>query len=124
MKKSILVKKVIAKLNEHKITPSLRNKITKDLQLVGFDGNIKFEKPDFAVQKAVAVLNKYGIEVDDVFNAQIFMNPKNSKIFRLAWTNDLDTSSPIPITNIGLNLSWENLDRVKGPTWEFIAYLT
>jgi hypothetical protein len=103
-----------------KLTPSIRNKIAKDLKKVGLDGNGRFRKPEEGYSKAVDVLGKYGIELDGIPDSHRFKGDKGSVTVDLAWSNKEDPFSPVSMNSM-LAVSFYKLEDNR---FEVLAYIT
>lgn len=89
-----------------KLSSSLRSKVNKDLIKAGLDGNGRFRKVGEAINAASGVLQKHGLEEDDVFNADRFRGDSGRATFNMAFTNIEDPFSPEQISNSMLVVQW------------------
>ena len=101
--------------------PKTRNRIAAAFNAAGLDGNGKFRKPEQGYVAAVETLSDFDIELDDIAHSFLFQQPSGKMNLNLAWTNQQDSFSPIPIPNSVLVLSWHQ--RESG-NYEVLAYLS
>lgn len=102
------------------LDPRTRQEINSRLARAGLDGNGRFLKVGQALARAWEVLAGFGIEQDEVVNANRFLAPSGTVSIGLAWTNQEDLFSPEVVSNSDLYLQWTVLEtRV-----EVVAYVT
>lgn len=99
----------------------LKREITLDFIKAGLDGNGRFEKPDKGYSRAVDILQKHGIELDQVVNSWEFKQDSRQLTINVAFTNKADLFSPGPINNSMLVLSYH---RLSDTAFEVIAYMS
>lgn len=104
-----------------KLPSSLRQKINGDLSRHGLDGNIRFRSVGEGLARIGSVLSQYGIEWDDTMNSHLFMGNEGRRTLDIAFTNQEDSFSPIPISNSMVALSWYKTETDK---YEVTAYLS
>lgn len=110
-----------AGLENGRLDASIRQKANKALIHSGFDGKGRFPKVGTALGVAFEVLAVYGLEPDEVLSAHRTMAPQGVWPIQLAFSNPLDSFSPIPVKNSMLSFSWTVLD---GGRIEVVAYLS
>lgn len=98
-----------------------RTRANAALVKAGLDGNKSFREVGEAIAVIFSVLQKEGIEQDEVLNAQRYSGDKGQHNIDLAFSNPDDSFSPIPISNSMLSLQWYK--RESG-TYEVVAYLS
>lgn len=109
-----------------RIDNKLKRKINKDLESAGFSGKKKFRKVGDAVAVALKVLNKHGLEQDEVLSTDKFRSHNKDGVMggrtliKVAASDPKDSFSPISIPNTGLAMSWTEL----GNNVEVIAYMS
>lgn len=103
------------------LTKADREAVLKDLNKVGMDGNGRFSSIGKALGHISAVLDKHGLEVDDVFSADRFREDKGQPTFHLAKTNQADLFSPVQVDNSLLVISYTKLSPDR---YEVVAYLS
>ena len=102
--------------NRHRID------INEQMMKVGLDGNGRFENPTKGLEAAISVMAKNGIELDVVPSSWALMHYDQFRLtLDLAWTNDQDSFSPIPINNTMLLFTWYKLAE---DVYECLAYLS
>jgi hypothetical protein len=103
---------------------SARDRVTinERLSKAGLDGNGRFGSPTEALNAATTVLSAHGIELDDVPNSWALTKYEQFRFtLDLAWTNEADSYSPIPIQNSVLVLTWYKFSE---GVYEGLAYLS
>jgi hypothetical protein len=105
-----------------KLATSLKSKINKDLIKAGLDGNGRFRKVGEAINVASGVLQKHGLEEDDVFSADRFRGDSGTANFHMAFTNTEDPFSPEPITNSMLAVQWHFFAETS--RYEVLMYMS
>ncbi len=104
-----------------KLGNALGKTINAALVTAGLDGNGRFRKPSDALAAALNVIGSNGLEQDEVIHADR-LRPDSGRItIDLAFTNQNDSFSPIPISNSMLVLSWHKLES---GAFEGVAYLS
>lgn len=96
-----------------------RDSIVDALKAAGLDGNGRFEKAERGYAKAVEVIGKFGLELDDVANSHLFRRDSGQMALHLAWTNEKDSFSPTPMGSM-LAVSWH---KVADDRFEVLAYV-
>ena len=91
------------------------------LQRKGLDGNGRFEKPTRGYTLALDILADFGIELGEVVSSHLFNRESGSLNVDLAFTNPIDSFSPVQIRNTMLHLQYTRLDDGR---YEVLAYLT
>lgn len=100
----------------------LRSKVNRALLSRGLDGNGRWERPERAFSAAVETLQEHGIEMDTVVSSHLFRaRPSGHINVDLAFTNQTDPFSPLPIQNSVLVLQFTEL---RPDVFEAIAYLS
>jgi len=120
-----LLERIEGELTERKrgaetnsITRVEKTKANAALRKAGFDGKGRWKSAGAAATVAFEVLNKWGIEPDEVFTAHRYGKDKGHESIPLARSTS-DPFSPIPISNSALAFQWTKLDT----GFEVIAYL-
>jgi hypothetical protein len=103
-----------------KLEEPLRKKVNQDLRRAGFDGNGRFSSVGQAINKMTAIIEKHGLELDEVTSAWNFNKDEGSRTLRLAKQTE-DAFSPIPIKNSQVVFQWHTLENRK---LEVIVYLS
>jgi len=97
-----------------------RTKVNNALDKKGLGGTKRYPKVGAALGDITTVFAKFGIEPADVFSADLFMGDEGRRTFRIAFSNEDDPFSPVPIGNSRLAISW-----FQGRTgYEVVAYLS
>jgi hypothetical protein len=103
-----------------------KKKINRDLEQAGFSGRKRFRKMGDAVTAAMKVLNKHGLEQDEVLSTDLFRSHNRDGVkggrahIQTAFSDKEQGFSPTSITNSGLAMSWTELDGGV----EVIAYMS
>lgn len=100
---------------------NLRSTINAALNKAGLDGNTYFAKSSAGFVRAVEILAKFGIELDEVVSSHLFSGARGRMAVDLAFTNPEDSFSPISISNSMLTLSFHEMESGQ---FEVIAYLS
>jgi len=108
------------KTGSARLIPSLRQKINAELVREGFGGRGRWRKPDRGYAKALEVLSKFDIELDEVVSPHLFRGPQGRVIVDLAFSNPEDPFSPESISNSVLRLDFTDV----GNGYEIIGYLS
>lgn len=87
----------------------------------GLDGNRPFRSISEGLSHVNVALSSVGIELDDVFSADLFMGSEGRRTFNLALSNEQDPFSPTPISNSWLIVAWY---RRESGNYEVTAYLS
>ncbi len=109
-----------------RINNSLKRKINKDLESAGFGGKKKFRKIGDALAVALKVLNKHGLEQDEVLSTDKFRSHNKDGVMggrtfiKVAASDPKNAFAPVPIPTTGLAMSWTEL----GKNVEVIAYMS
>lgn len=101
--------------------PKTKRAINAALRAEGFDGRAWFENPSKGYAKAVDVVGRFGIEVDEVVNSWVFRQESNFISVRMAFSNKANILSPVEIKNSRLVISWA--PRSNG-RYEMIVYMS
>lgn len=109
------------KTSSAKLDSNLRRQANDALRKAGFDGNGRFRSVGSSITTAFRVLEKYGIEPDEVFSAFTYQKPEGVVPMRIAFSNPDDPFSPDAITNSVLHFSWTEL---RPDQFEIVAYLS
>lgn len=104
-----------------RLDPKLRSRVNQDLTRAGFGGRVRFRSMGSAMNAATGVLDKHGLELDDVATASRFLAKSGSTTFSMAFTNEADPFSPESINNSMLAIQWTELEPGR---FEVIAYLS
>jgi len=104
-----------------RLDSSRRSRINRDLEQHGFGGRRKFRSVGEAINVATGVLQKHGLELDEIPNAWFFREPSGHKSLDMAWSNPQDPFSPVPISNSMLALQWTEL---REGVFEVIGYMS
>lgn len=110
-----------AGIENGRLDNSVRQQANRDLIRSGLDGNGRFQKIGQALNVAFKVLEKYGIEPDEVLSADRHRAPSGTWPIDLAFSNPEDSFSPVSIRNSVLHLSWTQMDNGM---YEVVAYLS
>lgn len=102
-----------------KLDPKTKRLVNATLIRSGMDGNKRFRKPGEALARISEVLSDFGIEWDEVLPSFRLSQPKGRITVDLAFSNEEDPFSPMPIENTTLAFHWDTL----GTGVEAIAYL-
>lgn len=105
-----------------KLATSLKSKINRDLIKAGLDGNGRFRKVGEAINVASGVLQKHGLEEDDVFSADRLSGPDGHATFNMAFSNSEDPFSPDPISNSMLVVQWHFFAETS--RYEVLMYMS
>jgi hypothetical protein len=109
-----------------RLNPKLKRAINKDLESAGFGGKKKFRKIGDAVAKALEVLNKHGLEQDEVLSTDKFRSHNKDGVMggrtliNVAASDPKNAFAPAPISGTGLSMSWTEM----GKNVEVIAYMS
>jgi hypothetical protein len=109
-----------AGIENGKLDKSMRQQANRDLERAGLDGNGRFQKIGQALSVAFKVLEKYGIDPDEVLSADRHRAPSGTWPIDLAFSNPEDSFSPVSIRNSVLHFAWTDL----GDKYEVVAYLS
>jgi hypothetical protein len=105
--------------NERKLDKALRRKIADALTKAGLDGNGRFDSASLGLSKAWEVLGEFGIEPDEIVDSHKLKAGRAT--VDLAWHNDSDADSPVPIPNTMLVIAATRLESEK---YEVVVYLS
>lgn len=108
------------KTGSARLIPSLRQKINAELVREGFGGRGRWRRPDRGYAKALEVLSKFDIELDEVVSPHLFRGPQGRVNVDIAFSNPEDPFSPEPISNSVLRLDFTDV----GNGYEIIGYLS
>jgi len=116
-------KKVMARMDELPVNVdrSRRNKINGQFNQNGLDGNTYFNRKEEGLTKALEILQKSGIEQDEVVDGFLMGKDSGKLTLDLAWTNPHDSMNPTSIRNTVLVLAWHKLESGR---FEVTAYLS
>lgn len=103
-----------------KLDRGLQQKVNKDLTKAGLDGNGRFKRIGEALNAIAKVLEKHGLQQDDVFSADLFRGSKGNRTFAIAFSTD-DPFSPETIENSLLVVQWYEL---QPGMLEVLSYLS
>lgn len=98
-----------------------RQKVNADLRKKGLEGNGRFRSISHGLSTIHDVMGKHGLELDDVFSADLFRGPKGDRTFHIAFSNPQDSFSPVSIHNSLLKIQWHRHDNGR---YEMLAYLS
>jgi len=115
------MEKIGASVKAVSLDRSTRNRIAKQFKRVGLDGNGKFRKPQDGYSRALGILSDFDIEMDDVPSSHLFNGDQGRLSIHLAFTNQEDSFSPIPIRNAMLVITFYK--RMKD-NFEVLAYIS
>ena len=104
-----------------RMTPAVKRPATAAFKRKGLDGNGRFRKAEQGYSLAVDVLQDLGVELDEVVSSHQFRRESNEFTIRLAYTNQEDIFSPIPISNSMLVIQYTKLEDDR---YEVLAYLS
>lgn len=104
-----------------RLDPQTKARVNKALVKVGLDGNGNFVKADRGYAAAVEVLQDFDIELDDIANSFEFLKPSGRLNLHIAFTNPVDSFSPVQISNSVLVVTFHQ--RESG-NFEVLAYLS
>lgn len=104
-----------------KLDKKIKSKANADLEAQGLDGNKSFRSIGQGINAITGVLEKHGIELDDVPSADLFRGDDGRRTLHLAWTNKDDAFSPKSISNSMLAFQWH---KHQSGNYELIAYLS
>ena len=108
-----------------KLDAKTRQQANRDLIKAGLDGNGRFKRIGEALNAIARVLERHGIEQDDVFSADRFRAPKGHQTFAIAFSNRDDPFSPETVDNSMLVIQWYRYDgRLGEDLFEVLAYLS
>ena len=104
------------------LSQKLREKINAQMRKKGLDGNGRYRKPEIGYMRAVEIMQDNGIELDEVVSSFQFTDrPRGTVKAMIAFSNDRDVFSPVPISNSMLFLQFYELRK---DTFEVVAYLS
>jgi len=104
-----------------KLDSRTRQQVNADLSKAGLDGNGRFRKIGEALNVIAKVLNRHGIQQDQVFSANLFRDDHGQRTFDVAFSNPSDSFSPESIGNSMLVIQWQQL---RPDTFEVLSYLS
>ena len=104
-----------------KLTPKQRSEINHDLNRYGMDGNKPFQSVGKGLGAVGEVLAKHGLEWESVLNSHLFSRESGRQMLDVAFTNQADSFSPVPITNSMVAFAWYL--RESG-NYEITAYMS
>ena len=106
---------------DRKLDRALRERVNSDLARAGFDGNGRFRSIGQALNKLSGILQKHGIEEDDVYSADLFRGDQGHRTFNIAFSNPDDAFSPQAIGNSMLTIQWF---QHRAGALEVLSYLS
>ncbi|MDB4330345.1 hypothetical protein N9948_01345 [bacterium] len=136
-----LVKKVLAERKNNvvdfitkgsdKLSKEERKDINKAFEKEGLDGNGRFSKVDHALSKIGSILDKEGIEWDEILSGDRFKGDKGRQTLNIA-RKTADSFSPEKIKNSMVVFTWhlmsekphKDSDIVKDKKFEVLAYMS
>lgn len=89
-----------------KLDSGTRQKANAALGKAGLDGNGRFRRIGEALNTIAKVLERFGLQQDDVFDANLFRGPKGNRTFAIAFANPDDPFSPETVDNSMLVVQW------------------
>jgi hypothetical protein len=104
-----------------KLDRGTQQKVNKDLIKAGLDGNGRFKRIGEALNAIAKVLDKHGLQQDDVFSADLFRDNKGQRTFAIAYSNPDDPFSPETVDNSLLVVQWYEL---QPGMLEVVSYLS
>lgn len=103
-----------------RLDSKLRSKINAELSKY-LDGNTYYVKAEHGLQKAIQILNDFGLEQDGVEHSHLFAQDSGRMSLDLAFSNQADPFSPNSISNSVLVLSFT---KMQSGRFEVLAYLS
>lgn len=104
-----------------KLDRRTQQKVNQDLIKSGLDGNGRFKRIGEALNTIAKVLDKNGLQQDDVFSADLFRDNKGHRTFAIAYANPDDPFSPETVDNSLLVVQWYEL---QPGMYEVVSYLS
>lgn len=107
---------------ERKLDRKTQQKVNQDLIKAGLDGNGRFRRVGEALNTIAKVLDRNGLQQDDVFSADLFRGDKGNRTFAIAYSNPDDPFSPETVGNSMLVVQWHLFEETG--QYEVLAYLS
>ncbi len=104
-----------------RMDPKFKRAVIPLFKRAGLDGNGRFRKPQHGYSKALDILAKFEIELDDVVSSHLFNGDSGTIRADLAYSNSEDPFSPESISNSVLVISFTKMAK---DSYEVLAYLS